>query len=173
MILAKDNRLNLDAAGTFAGKPTNIKLVSNGSRMRLTVGTEVIDMETPKALNEGILIGLTRMGLLHNLARLTSKAPPDKTDGTVQDWVQVSDIAISDVKDVPSEEAKMLTFKIAVAKRPAGDASLVVESHSGKLVSRKQTVRFPGGVMHVKEVYSDLDVAASPEPATFIIDSTP
>ena len=63
------NRTYLHADGTFESDSFALRLVSNGTRMQKSNGNASSDHDTPNQLNGAIVIGLTRMGLLHNLAR--------------------------------------------------------------------------------------------------------
>ena len=64
--------------------------------MSISTDTTVVTGATPPALNEAIVIGLTRMGHLHNIAVLTGGLPPDHSDGGAADWVRVANFARSD-----------------------------------------------------------------------------
>lgn len=94
-----------------------------------------------------MLIGLTRMGILHNLARLIAEAAPDHADSGVREWATVDDFAAD------PEDPAALSFAITVAGTPAATARLQLDA-AGLPLLRQQTVRFPGGEMRVTERYS-------------------
>jgi hypothetical protein len=90
------------------------------------------------------------MGVLHNLARLVSGAPPDRVDGTVRSWVELEDIEWSE--EVSEEGLEGVRFRIIVSGEPAGRATVWLDE-DGTLMGRDQVVEFPGGDMRVRERY--------------------
>lgn len=137
--------VRLTASGLFNGQAVDLALRSRGGMLELEAGTDRATVSRPPALNEALLVGLTRMGILHNLARLTGALPPDRADGAVREWVTVD--AFADA--APGK----LSFDIRVAGNPAGSAELEIGSN-GMPVDRTQTVQFAAGEMRVVEKYS-------------------
>ncbi len=90
LVLTRGNVMRLQAKGQFAQRPIDASLDSDGQRLVGGTTPDAIEVDTPPALHEAVVIGLTRMGLLHNLAMLTGDAGPDHAEGGVQDWVRVS-----------------------------------------------------------------------------------
>jgi hypothetical protein len=166
LALGRENQVRLEGVGTFGSDSVDLLLVSDGSHMRMTVGSAVQDLATPAGLHEAIVIGFTRMGLLHNLARLTGSAPPDHMEGGVQDWVQVSEFAWD--TEVGGER-DAVTFLLTVAGEPSGDVVLEVDRESGAPVVRRQVVRFPEGEMLVTETYRDTNLGAVPSTQQFAL----
>ncbi len=144
------NRVHLRAEGTFGPDSFALRLVSDGTRMRVSNGAVSSDHDTPAELNAAIVIGLTRMGLLHNLARLTQAATPDHAGGGVRDWVQVSNIVDS---GGPMAGHRGVRFDLIVSGQPSGQADLSIEMETGVPRLRMQTVHFPDGEMRVEERY--------------------
>jgi hypothetical protein len=142
--------VELEAAGTFGGVPVTLALASEDGVM--TWGNQDARREGPhpEALREALVIGLTRMGILHNLARLVAGAPPDRADGSVRSWVEAEGVRW--VEGGPEDYGPGLSFNIRVDGQEAGDATLWV-SPNGTLLRRDQVVRFPGGEMLVRESY--------------------
>lgn len=137
------DRITLATTGSFDGAPVVATMrVVDG---RLLGGTHQrrFDEPVPRDLRAAILIGFTRMGLLHNLARLTAGRIPDRPDGAVRDWVAVEGVGW----------AEAFTFDIRVDGQAAGEAKLWLDDR-GLPRERRQTVRFPGGAMHVHELYA-------------------
>jgi hypothetical protein len=134
----------LAASGTFDGQPVDLLLRTSGNQLELGNGTNVTRTATPAYLKEALVIGVTRMGVLHNLARLTAGAAPDHAAGGVRDWVTLGSFAA---------DAGALSFDLTVAGEPAGSAALQVDS-AGHPMLRRQTVEFPAGQMRVVERYS-------------------
>ena len=147
--LSEPNQAHLDFKGEFAGNPVEIHLDSHGERMFAGSADKSFEEDTPPALNEGIVLGLTRMGILHNLAMLSAGAPPDGTDGQVRDWVQARNFSYNDA-------TKGFQFEIVVSGTPSGEVELWLDEQTGMPKRRKQTVHFPEGDMEVEEVYEML-----------------
>jgi len=80
VVVALEGRLEMDAgddvlltaAGTFAGQPVDVRLETDGEAYAFGNPPEGAGAPVPPELPRAILVGMTRMGLLHNLARLTA-----------------------------------------------------------------------------------------------------
>jgi hypothetical protein len=137
LVLASDDRLSLEADGTFGERAVRVELSVAHGEMTGGNETEIFRQPAPARVREAVLIGLTRMGLLHNLARLVAARPPDRAAGGVADWVQAVDVRWLSPGD--EDAGPGVWFGILVAGLP---------------VLRLQTVRFPQGEMRVREEYS-------------------
>ena len=145
------DRVQLTAVGQFGGQPVDLLLRSEGEELEFGTKTNRRTATRPPHLREALLVGLTRMGILHNLARLTSASAPDHAEGGVRDWVTVDSFSAG------TNDADVLSFDLTVAGQPAGSASLTVDSRGRPLV-RRQTVQFPSGEMRVVERYSAVTI---------------
>ncbi len=99
---------------------------------------------------EGILLGLTRMGVLHNWARLVAGADPDTGLGDV---LEATDLAWKD----GAPATRTLTFQIVFDGAPVGDVELTLDE-AGLPRHRAQLVHFPDGDMRVVEAYTAFQV---------------
>lgn len=142
------NDATMAAKGTFAGKDVDMKLESANGRLRLGQDGQY-DEATPPALYEALVIGLTRMGLLHNLAMLSAGMPPDHGDGGVQEWVQADRISAEGPDDA-------VEFTVVVSGQDSGVVNLHIDPRGLPLL-REQTVHFAEGAMHVVERYESFD----------------
>lgn len=169
LLLGRAGRARVEAAGTFAGQQVDVTLISDGDEMFWTGADEGI--ATPDMLREALGIGFTRMGVLHNLARLTGGAPPDRADGGVRDWVTVG--ATDDrmmMEGAPDDAAASSAFRaITVAGQPSG--AFALEFEGGLPTVRRQRVEFPQGIMQVTERYRVVDLGADLAEGAF--DTTP
>ncbi len=145
----------MNADGAFGDKPMQLLLKSDGNTMTGGNGMRTFSSEEPPALREALVIGLTRMGLLHNLARLTANAPPGRAEGGVREFVEVRDIVDSEAAPVV-DNARVLSLSIYVSDTNVADATLHADARTGLPIRREQTVRFPGGSMTVVEEYEFL-----------------
>ena len=143
---------SLTGSGHFGGQPVDLMLRTEGDEYVYGNGADRTTAVTPPALTEALIVGLTRMGILHNLARLTAGAAPDHADGGVGDWVTVDGFELE-------PESSALRFDLTVAGQPSGSASLEIGPEGGP-VGRRQTVSFPSGEMRVVERYSGVAIGA-------------
>jgi hypothetical protein len=148
--LASGNDAAIEASGTFG--PDSVRLWARGTGGRMMWGNAETSAEDelPPAFREAIVIGLVRMGVLHNLARLVSGAPPDRTDGTVRSWVEAEDVTW--VPAAAEDGARGIRFGILVSGVRTAEATVWLDA-DGRLAGRDQVVRFAGGEMRVVERY--------------------
>lgn len=136
--------LEIRAAGEFAGRPVDLLLRTRGETYEFGAAQAPTSAPVPPRLWEAVTLGLTRMGILHNLARLTGNAAPDHAAGGASDWVVVDGFRGADGG---------MGFDITVSGRPSGSAVLQLDPE-GLPAVRRQTVQFPNGEMRVTERYS-------------------
>jgi hypothetical protein len=114
--------------------------------------TEMADVVPRQADTfNAVVIGLTRMGLMHNLAALTTVSPPEHGEGGIQDWVTVDNFETGEVGEYSG-----VAFDIFVAEERTSGAVLAIVD--GLPVERRQIVEFPGGEMIVTEEFSNFVV---------------
>lgn len=150
LVLGTGNELALDASGVFGEDSVSLWLDASEDSMAWGNAENSFEDARPDELRDAVVIGFIRMGILHNLARLTSAAPPDRMDGNVRSWVQVGDPRWVD-GDARAGEAG-ISFELRVDGERAGDATLWLDS-AAALVGRDQLVQFPTGEMRVSERY--------------------
>jgi hypothetical protein len=139
----------LEATGQFAGEPVNVALTADANSLLLRGGTTDSSLQArPAALGDALLIGFVRMGILHNVARLTRANAPDHGEGGVRTWVTLEPLG---------QREDTLEFDLTVAGQPAGTATLSLDTR-GLPVRREQRVAFPEGEMRVTERYLRIDV---------------
>ena len=141
--------IRLTSQGHFAGEPAELRLESDGASYTFGNASGGGTADQPAHLREAIVIGFTRMGILHNLARLTGAAPPDHADGGVRDWVTVNSLRVD------TAAPRSVSFDLTVSGEPSGSASLELDENGGP-VRRLQTVAFPDGEMQVIESYTSV-----------------
>ncbi len=151
--LRSGNRVEIDAKGDFQSKPVNLRFVSDGKRMRWSAAGQQYDVETPKTLNEAIIIGFTRMGLLDNLAMLLTGQQPSHAEGGIADWVQVSDFRFAAPERGGKQRGRALVFQIGIEGQPAGEVEYWLSPLAGMPVLRKQTIHARTGDITVVESY--------------------
>lgn len=168
-LLGSGNRAHLEFAGEFESKSALLALVSDGNRMWGGNGTDWFEEDAPPALNEGIVLGFTRMGILHNLAVLRGAGPPEGTDGGIRDWLTVTNFAWGEPETIEGVPTETVIFDIFVRGEPAAKAMLWLNAETGLPVQREQTVRFPGGEMKAVEIYEVVEIGAELDPNEFVV----
>jgi outer membrane lipoprotein-sorting protein len=165
IIFKKGNVMDYRAWGKFAGRDHKLFLLCDGTKLRGGGENSPFEMAAPAGLRPGILIGLARMGLMHNIARLTSNKPPERTDGSVYKWLVVQDAkyAKDHAPDTPQAGATLkqnnkklvvIFFKLGVEnEKNAGDVELWIDTKTNLPAYRTITVHFPQGDMFVTEKY--------------------
>lgn len=161
LTLQEGDRLELDGSGPFGGSPLEVSLVSNGEDLRGGTRPRSFDISAPPALREAVVLGLTRMGLLHNLARLTAGSPPDRANGGVEEWVLVENVRRGEPQEVDGTASVPLSFDVVVSGVPSASATLWLSKDTGLPVKRTQTVRFGSDEMRVVERYGSFEAEAA------------
>ncbi len=152
--LRGSNRAEIDVAGTYQSEKVNIRFESDGKRMRWALGDQKFDLETPKGLNEAIVIGFTRLGLFHNLSLLLGGKPPDYGSDSMEDWVQVSDFLFAAPDPSSKVRSRSVRFRIAVEGKDSGQASYWISPLTRLPVERRQTAHYPEGDLKIVESYT-------------------
>jgi hypothetical protein len=151
-------RTTLASRGTFGGRDVTPGLTAGPHRMMGgSTGAgpaAAFDMDAPPALREALVVGLLRMGIMHNLAVLAADRPPDRAEGGAAGWVTAQDFRWLNDEDGRQRGTRALAFTVVVDGREAGEAVLELDAVSGLPVRREQVVRFPGGEMTVAERYA-------------------
>ena len=169
VILASGNRARIQFSGQFASNNVLVALVSDGSKVWAGNGSDSLEEETPAALNEGVIIGMARMGILHNLAVLSGPSIPAGTDGNVQEWLAVTNFAWGDEETIDGVITETMTFEISVGGEPSAKARLWLNKETGFPVQRQQVVQFPEGEMTAVEVYEVFEIDAPFESGEFMV----
>ena len=149
LVIREGREVTLAFTGTFADQAVDVRLESDGDRLTGQAGAVAIDQASPPALVEALVVGFTRMGILHNLARLSAGQIPDRADGGVRDFVQVSGFAR---EENSGQQGQLVRFALRVNGQPSGEASLLI-ADDGVPLQRTQRVAFPQGEMRVFERY--------------------
>lgn len=151
---SRDAEFRLDATGEFDGKPQQLELRADAETLEVRVAGELRHTgPRPSKLIEAVVLGLTRQGLLHNLAMAVGGLPPSLADGGFAEWMRVVEPQLGPPEVFGSDEARPLEFQIEVEGQHVGHATLWLRDGDIPL-ERRQTVEFPEGQMKVVERYS-------------------
>jgi hypothetical protein len=157
LFLGPEGAARLEARGIFAGREVDVMAVSDGERLLWSGAPEPVP--APEGLRDALAVGLTRMGILHNVARLTAGAPPDHIEGGVRDWVVVSPDSAG-AAPAPDLTGEGLTRAITVDGVPSGAFRLTFDEEGRIPRIRRQRVDFPEGRMEVTERYPTVALEA-------------
>jgi len=147
------DQVQVDSAGEFGGRPVDVLLRADRDSCTFGHRDQPLSIATPPELKKALLVGFTRMGILHNLARLIAGQPPDHGDGGVATWA-----VVDSVRDDPVEP-EAVSFDIEVAGNPSGSASLEFDAQERPIL-RRQVVRFSSGEMRVEERYLEFRIGS-------------
>jgi hypothetical protein len=149
------NRAELAWQGDFAGKPADLALKSDAATLQLRNGAKTREDGVGAESNRALLIGMARMGVLHNLARLTGLQAPDHAQAGVEQWVRLDSYRPTTFATGGDLEGTMsFGFDMVVAGTVGGSARLWLDPSTGLPRRRQVTVRFPQGDMVVLEDYT-------------------
>ena len=150
----RGENLSLEADGDFGGSPVDLILAVSGSEIAggnlalADARLREFSVANPGAAKEAVVLGMTRMGILHNLALLTGSRPPDRSAGGFRNWVKA---------DKVRGEGNGLAFAILVDGDAAAEAMLAMDNR-GLPTRREQINQFPAGEMRVVETYRMFEV---------------
>lgn len=151
--LTQHPSVDLEAEGVFGDAPATLRLRSDAQAMEGGSAQRTFREATPPALREALILGLTRMGILHNLARLTGGAAPDHASGGIREWVEVREVQRGSNASGATPDWLALRFPIHVSGARTAEATLWLDRRTGLPVRRQQVVTFPNGSMRVIEQY--------------------
>ncbi|MEM6993996.1 MAG: hypothetical protein AAF721_26020 [Myxococcota bacterium] len=162
LVLTAD-AVEIDARGTFAGQEVHLELRSDSGGVaggHAETGPR-FDLPAMPELRRAVVLGVTRMGLLHNLAVLLSGRPPDGADGGIEEFVVAQDVVdevgvVVDGQRDRSPSLRPMSFSLEVKGAPAGHATVWTNAAETTVVERNQIVAFPDGEMSVVERYEPL-----------------
>lgn len=139
--------LAMAAHGSWGGEPVTVSAETTRDLLVLNTPDQMERVKKEPFLSTAVLIGLTRMGVLHNVARLVAGKAPDHDNGGVREWVEVENIRFV------GADRNSIRFDIIVDGTRSAVATVRVDPRSGLPLQREQTVEFPQGSMTVVETY--------------------
>lgn len=146
-ITRQGGELAMAAQGTWGGEPVSVSAETTRDLLVLNTPEQMERVRREPFISTAVSIGLTRMGVLHNLARLVAGKPPDHDGGGVREWVRAENI------EFVGEDRNTIRFDVVVAGTKSAVATVEVDPSSGLPIRREQTVEFAAGSMSVVETY--------------------
>lgn len=117
----------IHARGTLMGKPFE----------------RDFDEPTTPELRDAVVIGLARMGLLHNVVHVSRGEPIDHASGGARDWLQP--VGFRRVRGG-------VAYALVVNGKQSSEVTLLIDSRQ-RPKKRTMVVHFPEGDMRVTETY--------------------
>ena len=152
--IAPRNHLIQLYAGQFGGQPVELKLLADTRASDIGQGASRRHEATQAETNRSMIIGLLRMGLLHNLTRLADSQGPDHASGGAERWVALDSFRPTTfAQDGELDGTYSFGFDVVVDGEAAGSARLWLDSTSGLPRRREQTTRLAQGEVTVVEDY--------------------
>jgi hypothetical protein len=149
------DNLSLTADGTFGNERVSLQFTTDGRSMEGGSRQKTFSAEAPEYLKDALVLGFTRMGILHNLSRLIQGEPPDFGETDIREIVQLRDLSSGERRFITDNiEGFPFAFRIAVDGRITAEARLWMNAHNFLPLRREQTVFFEGGSMNVYEIYT-------------------
>ncbi len=149
------NHLSLAFSGQFGPRPAVLTLTADNRLQELGNGAERRSEPVAGENNRAVLVGVLRMGLLHNLARLSELKGPDHGGGDVQRWLTLDNFRPTTyILGGELEGTLSFGFDVLVDGAMSASARLWLDPVSGLPRRREQTVRFASGEMVVTENYT-------------------
>lgn len=150
--LSMAEEVELRATGSFGGAAQDLRLWTEGDRLRGGPReAPTLDVPRPAELEPALVIGMARMGLMHDVAMLVGGQPPDHASGGVREWLQTIEH-----ERVDANGETGIRFVLVVAGERAARGTLWLDAR-GLPVRRELTVEFPDGEMRVVERYEWLE----------------
>ena len=152
------NALHLVAEGNFKSDPVQLEVDSRdptGILRTSTKGPSVSAHRDPPAakLREAVALGISRMGLLHNLALVSMDQNLERTGGGLPDFAKTLEMKDGAAESINGEVCRRVEYVLQVDGQNTGEASLCIADANGLPLQRNQTLHFPTGDMTVVETF--------------------
>lgn len=149
------NRARYSYRGTLAGKPVVVGYDAADSTVKLDSGGQSRQVPLPPESNRALLLGLMRMGLLHNIVRGTELQGPDHAGGGLAAWAALDNFRpMTFAQDGEFAGMPSLGFELLVNDVLSAGVQLWLDSDTGLPRRREQTVPLASGEMKVVETYT-------------------
>ena len=112
------------------------------------------DQQTTPELRDALVLGLSRMGLLHNVVNLSQGNGIDHAAGGAREWLEP--VKFRRVKGG-------VAYVLRVDGKETGEATLLIDAKTQRPKKRNLTVHFPNGDMRVTETYRFPKLQAPPK----------
>ena len=157
VFLGDGQKARVEVRGMFEGRQVSSWFICDGTSMKVR-GKEAT--AAAPEVRDAVVVGLVRMGLLHNAAILVGGGAPDHAAGGARDWVR------AERPTSGAERATDITYDVVVRHEVMGQATLSLLPDE-RPVKRVATVHFEEGDMHVEEKYTLFEIDAAVDDSVF------
>lgn len=152
--LTGSNALQLGAEGKFDREDVRVDLESMRGDINRSVtrGASVNShhLAPAPALGEAVVVGLVRMGLLHNLVRLALDADVSNAEGGLREELKVDNVRAVGVEEVDGEKCHRVDYSLQVGP-VKGDATLCIADATALPLQRRLVAHFAEGDLTATE----------------------
>ncbi len=157
LVLQGGNALKLVADGTYEKDTVHVELDSTSgmANRSLSKGPSASNHHEPvgEALAEALLVKLVRLGLVHDLARLSSDEAPDSVSGGVKQWARATATKDAGSKKVGDEPCHAVSYTLEIGGQVAGTGEVCISDATSLPLTRSATVHFGTGDLSATESY--------------------
>lgn len=158
-----DAQIDFRVDGFFADQAVSRWMVVDEASMYIRGDQHTPDTETMErdgiSHQTALVLGLTRMGVMHNVARLVDMKHPDHYDGDPDAWVKADQVRVGTPELREGVELVPLRFHVFVDGTDSATATVWLHPETGLPVEREQTVDFGDeGTMTVVERYTKFEI---------------
>lgn len=138
--------------GTLEGKPDNVVLRTDGVVTMVTKDGADTRLQPGHGMREAVQLGFVRVGLWHNLMRLSRGLQPEHHEGGIKKWTDVGNIRFA---SSTRQGLTGLTFDVFIEGANVGTATLWIDDATKTPVKREQTLTLDGKKIQTVEDYSN------------------
>jgi hypothetical protein len=153
--LQERNCASVAYQGEYGGKSATLALRSDGRALELRSNEQSHREALGRESNRALLVGFVRMGLMHNLARLSSALAPEHGSGGIEDWIALDAFRPTTYAQGGDLQGAMsFGYDLLVAGEVVGNVRLWLDPASGLPRRRQITIVSPQGETRVVEDYT-------------------
>jgi hypothetical protein len=167
LVAGPERRMRLTMQGALGNKDVDATFLCDGSKMGGGARGQPFAMDAAPGVREGIAVALVRLGLLHDVARLSSGLPPDFLDGRAREHLEVTGLTQRPGPDLRGAPTLELSYAVSVDGHRAAEETLLLDQRTGLPLKRRVIVHFPEGDMDVGEEYDAMSVDEPEDDAMF------
>jgi hypothetical protein len=154
-LIMTSHATDLRADGNLGAERIFVRLHADARHLSIRGAETTYQASRPPDLNGGLVLFLTRLGLLHLLVRLAHADPPPLARRAVARWLRVEPIAVIDAEGERSDLAAAagIVLLTRLAGGEVGTGTLWVERENGTPRERTQGLHLPRQPLAVTELY--------------------
>lgn len=152
------NALKLTAEGTAGADAVHLELDSTAGVVNrsLLKGKSASNHQEPvgDALAEALLLKLVRLGLMHDLSKLSADEPPDSVTGGVRQWVKAGSPRDAGTRKVGELSCEAVSYTVEITGQEAGSGELCIAEATSLPLAHTVSLHLGVGDVTSTETYS-------------------